>query len=509
MRFFLPLLVLLTLSSLAAQTGASTLHLDRPYHASGEVAWFSLYLPAPAPATVRVGVFGPDGRERDYFFLRAEAGTVSGHYRWGYDLPTGYYRLGFTTLTADGGVADLGQYRHAVYSVADRSAEAAAARRGGADEATGDLGLELTGGQIVVADAPAGAYSVAVYNASVCGDDPTLASEAVTGAQGYVDTLFYGGVLTEAEGGAPVRVGLLPVFDNTTFATYFSKSDAEGRYLLELPDFRGEREVQVISITDQQPRPRMNAAELPALDESPPLTEEVLAYLDLSNRRRKIYQLYQTVETPLEALPPPVERRDLTASKAYDVQNYKAFPDLYTFFREVAGELRYRDRRDGYEARLYNAPSQRFFTETPLFIVDGRLTRDANYVAKLSPATVERVAFYYGNRNLRELFPALGSQGVVQIDRIRPVTDLPADDAANLLTLQGLQTAQPFPAPADGRPRLSPLLLWQTGTTGGGRMVIDLPPTDDAGNYRVVVTHRDAAGRVRRGLLGVTLATSR
>ncbi|PHK97911.1 hypothetical protein CGL56_13945 [Neolewinella marina] len=498
------------LSGLTAQP-ATVLHHDRPYHATGEVSWFRAYLPAPAPPTVRVEVYAPDGSRLDYFFLKSDVagGTAEGYYRWGYDLPTGYYRIALTALSAAGEDVPLGTFRHPVYRVDDRNATAEAATNDAAEFATDDLDLRVEGDALRIAGAPAGTYSVAVYHDAVVGSaaGATVSSAPAQPTPACLDTLFYRGQILAATDAAPVNVNLLPVFDGATYATYFSKTDAAGEFLLNLPAFAGSKTVQVRSITDQALKGSLSSPRLPRLEQRPPLTAEVIEYLDLSHRRRKIYQLYRTVETPLEVEVRPERPLPLRASKSYNVQDYKAFPDLYTFFREVAGELRFRERRDGYTAQLYNAPTQRFFTGTPLFIVDGRLTRDADYVARLDPADVARVSFYYGNRELREQFPALGSQGVVQIDRLRPAADLPADDAANLLELHGLQPALNFtPRSGEEVPRLSPLLLWQTGTTEGEQTLIPLPATDDSGTFRVVVLLRTAAGDA---LLGGTTTFTR
>ncbi len=70
------------------------------------------------------------------------------------------------------------------------------------------------------------------------------------------------------------------------------------------------------------------------------------------------------------------------------VQDYKAFPDMFTFFKEVAGELKVRLRKENYSAYLYNAPNQRYFEKSPLYIIDGLLTPDNNYVYTTLPPHV-------------------------------------------------------------------------------------------------------------------------
>ena len=487
----------------------SVLHPDRPYYAAGEVMRFRTYFPVDVPGKVRVDVYAPDGESIDYFFVRTQEGVADGYYRWNFDLPTGYYRLGFTALAAtEDRVVDLGTFRRAVYNVGDRKRDPAA----GTDTAasfTGDLNVTVSDGRVTATGLPEGAYSLSVYNTEVAGAADPVGAAAAQAVAGYRHTLFYGGYLEDRASGGPVAVNLLPFFDTRTLRTYFSKSDDAGRYVLTVPAFEGENRVQARGIGEEAVQAEMRFPPLPALTESPPLTAQVLAYLDLSNRRRKIYQLYGGVETPLDGEATPQAVMPLQPNESFNVQDYKTFPDMLTFFNEVAGELRYRRRRGELTASLYNAPNQRFFTGTPLFIVDGRLTRDVGYVAALSPADVATLEYYYDNRELRRDFPALGGQGVVRIELLRDNGKFPDDDADNVLTIRGIQPVQEFAREGEA-PRLSPLLLWDSGTTAGGTMTVDLPPTDDPGTYRAVLVVRDAAtGTIRRGVAEVAVAASR
>ncbi len=509
-RFYYLSLLLLLFGTLSAQE--AVLHLDRPYHAAGEVSRFQVYLPQPAPSLVRTEIYAPDGQLVDYFFLRSANGSAAGGYhRWAYDLPTGFYRLRFTALTQDGETVNLGTFRHAVYNVTDGDGAQVAKTVETGAASPESLALQVNDGQIRATGLPPGAYSLSVHNREVTGPGANvLTVPGPESDQRYQDTLFYGGLLTDAGQNSPLAVNLLPFFDTRTLETYFSKSYGDGAFSLTVPSFQGEKQVQARGVQDEAVRARLVFPPLEPITDQPPLTEEVAQYLDLSKRRRKIYQLYGSVETPLDGVPDTQAVKKLAPNKVYDVQDYQTFPDMLTFFNEVAGELRIRRRRGELTANLYNAPTQRFFTGTPLFIIDGRLTRDVDYVAALAPANVGRLAYYYDNRELRRDFPALGGDGVVQIDLLRDNGKFPQVDAVNLLRLGGLLPAQEFERPQNDAPRLSPLLLWEAGQTEGGTLSVPLPPTDDAGTYEVVLVVRDrTTGAVRSGRAEVTLAASR
>jgi hypothetical protein len=117
----------------------------------------------------------------------------------------------------------------------------------------------------------------------------------------------------------------------------------------------------------------------------------------------------------------------------------------------------------------------------------------------MSPSDVSYLAYFYDNKQLRRDFPALGNNGVIQIETLRQPTNFPASDAAGIFTVKGLQptaTFQPRNAEDSGVPALSPLLMWETG--GGEQTVtVTLPATDDFGKYKIVVVARDMDGVVR------------
>lgn len=501
MRYLVLLLGLLLTTTLSGQM---TVHFDRPFHVAGEVAWFSVYAPRPAPPKVRVVVYDPAGQVLDYFFLEAEAGAYAGHYRWPFALGTGYYRLGFAALDAAGSVTDLGTVRHAVYADKRTEANAPAPNQTGNGTrakrpAAGGLTATVANNELRVEGLDYSAYAVSVVNLDVVAADPVFrpTEGATTATAAYVDTLFYPTSVQTAAGEA-VTTSLLPVFDPARYAFGFARSQ-EGAAVLQLAPFTGTKRVQVRDLGGQRLTPTLALPTLPALRATPPVTPAVARYVDLARRRRKIYQLFATVETELEPRGRAEERQTLVPNRSFDVPNYKAFPTMYEFFREVAGELRVRRKKDSYSARLYNAPNQRFFGENPLYIIDGMLTRDDDYVMNLNPARVRYLAFYYVGSELRRDFPALGNNGVVQIETVRGAENFPAADAAEQLPINGLQARADFPARnAAGAdvPVLSPLLLWDTGS-GIRELTLPLPASDDGGRYRVLVTARAADGTLR------------
>jgi hypothetical protein len=505
-RFLLCLIFFSFVHSLNAQT---SLQFDRPFHVAGEVSWFTAYLATPAPQKVRMVVYGMDGSVIDYFFLDTdEQNRVSGHFRFPYGATTSYYRFQLQALSTDDQLVTLGTFRHAVY--ADKRVEPDSRTPGttASMPAAGGLSVQTENGQLTISGLKGQAYSLSIVNDNIIPASPGSLQTAAEQTPGqWKDTLFYSGTVTDTTG-RPIQTNLLPFFDPATYRLFFTKSDAAGNFQLELASFEEAKSIQGHDLNSNDIKVKLTLPELEPITERPAITNAVVNYIDLSRRRKKIYQLFATVETPLEFTVTEQKRRVLDPNRDFDVQDYKSFPDMYTFFKEVAGELRIRVRKGEYISRLYNAPNQRFFGDTPLFIVDGKLTRDANYINKMSPAEVEYLAFYYNNGELRRDFPALGGNGVVQIETVRTPTNFPSADAEDILPIRGLQPAASFsPREANGNvPAVSPLLLWHVGQGGEDSVNLPLPSTDDYGSYRITVVARDEAGGIRSTTATVEIA---
>ena len=474
-------------------------HFERPFHVAGEVAWFSAYPAGEVlPARVRVSVHKPSGELLDYFFLTEDDGAYRGYYRWPFTTETGYYRLHLSALTADERVVSLGTARHRVFADkrVDGSGPAApffAANKGS------DLQLSVADGKVTVEGLKGEPFSIsAVQRGVVPAGRTTVPLTDAQPAPAYTDTLFYRAKLTAADG-TPLATNLLPVVDPRTLRFGFTKAAADGTFNYYAAPFEGEKTVYVRDVDDRDVKPVLEVPTLPAITESPRITDDVAAYIDLARRRRKIYQLFATVETELNVSPAPEERRALDPSRSFRVQDYKKFPDMFNFFKEVAGELRVRQKKDNYTARLYNAPTQRYFTGSPLYLIDGRPTRDDNFVLTLDPGNIDLLAFYYGDRKLRRTFPALGSQGVVQIETVRGIQNFPAADSDDGITIRGLQPQASLTArdaATSEVPAISPVLLWETGS-GSESVSIDVPASDDGGECVVTVVVRDGRGGIR------------
>lgn len=530
----LPLLLLLlglgAASSLAAQAAVSVVHIDRPFYVNGEVIWYKLYLPATLQSerfTVRLDVMDDRGQRVDYTYLRGtEANVLDGYYAIPYDAREGWYQLRFVAWVPQSTKEEtIGSVRVPIYNdLTDNSAVAVVeeARYEGAEIGTiPELRVTV---EVLTPDPRPGdrvrarlrvmdqAGRAVAAHASVAVTDRELTRSA-DWFRGTVFTRQFfprfsaipeGIVLTgriKQENGDLFTSPVLSAWSPALRRVFYAKTAPEtGAFSLELPDFAGPLRLQFMEIrrdslaVDLEP-------EGVAFQEKLPINELIRRYQELSALRKRIYQLANQTEYLLPRTRGLPDSATLVPDETVDLGKYERFKDVYTFFREVRTTLEYTPRGGQYTARVYNPAIEKFNPGPPIFILDGKVTRDADYIGRLPLSELQRVDIYYRQRDLLRRFSALGNYGVVVLHSIDGNLEVPASEMEDITVVQGLQSAADFPTldPADlTLPLLRPTLWWspdvRTGQADGGTE-LEWIQSDDISTFQIEVLVQDAAGR--------------
>ncbi|MCB0689849.1 MAG: hypothetical protein KDC53_25085, partial [Saprospiraceae bacterium] len=140
----------------------------------------------------------------------------------------------------------------------------------------------------------------------------------------------------------------------------------------------------------------------------------------------------------------------------------------------------------------------------PLFIIDGKMTRDADFVARLPISAVETVELFLDAPKLRSSFQAIGVSGVVRITTSIANLKLPEADAGNIHTIYGLQPKAHFPGfnaqvltDQKHEPFFRPQLFWNPDIPVGpdGMASTTFVQSDDTGPFLIEVVFQTADGR--------------
>ncbi len=528
----------------AQQDPHFVVHFDKPFYVTGEIAWFTLYLPIDFKdrhVAFSTRVVNALGQEQDRFFLRNDGQTsIHGYYKIPFDAETSMYEFQF--VASEGAAIaeqDLASFHIPVYSdlrplpggagsgsagsvhevaLPDMPLHVQIKQSEGAVHCRDEVALHVTvqdpHGQPVRCQ-----LSVSVTDASLVNAGTSI-YPSIQGTEMrriYVpnlkNDLYVRGDLLDATN-RPLQVNVLGGYAAQDDQFHFSKSNEKGRFHMVIPDFAGAKSVQFVGyykeVLDIHALVDIAQPKRPAA--AVPVTDEVRSYLDLSLMRKKIFQQYQTFESPLEMEAFEPKPKFLRPNITYKVKEYESFPDVKGFFGELLTTLSFKMDKDSiYSATLYN-PDGRIGKNThlrglPLFIIDGKVTRDADFIARLPMAPIEDVSLFNNPKQLAAHYSAMGTSGVVKIRTSLINVQVPEGDARNFHTVYGLQPVAEFPtfdpATLEGghQPFFRPQLYWNPAVSSDvrGNVHVTFHQSDDIGDFQVEVLVQAEDGRMGRG----------
>ena len=510
------------------QTGRSMIHLDKGYYVTGETIWYSVHLPdffEGNDRVIRVTVVEDNGRTAGAFHLRTGGKTtLAGYYKIPYEKPTGVYRLFFHGVSRYiGQNLDLAEVRVPIYNdfekVSTELDQGSVAMHEQAAPSALNVNIELdepsvdgpaeaviaitdASGQPVEADFSISITDTELNPGGILVMGPSVEYRAVQALQ---TELVVKGNLFDKQG-TPLQVNVLGAYSPEVQRVVYSKSDANGKFHVNLPDFNGDRRVQFLGYSVEVEDFDVEVPEEFApgkIDDQVVYTQEVLDYLDLSRKRKKIYQYFTSIEHNLEPEPIEMDVQELEYDFRYDIEEYQDFDFVYSFFGELITPLKFQLRDSTYSAKLEN-PRGRTTEEThlrgaPLFIVDGKATRNADFVARIDLGLVKYVDLYYDPYKLRRYFNAVGRSGVINITTKVPDLEFPAEEFADIFVVNGLQPHAEFPQireADEGLPRIMPQLYWDGAveTDYDGTATIRFRHSEDRSGFKVEVVAQDKSG---------------
>jgi len=524
-----------------AQPPLETLiHLDKSFYTTGEIVWFKLYFPFTWEGNnvaINTSILDQNGNTIDQFFIQNQGRSfLAGYYQIPYDLEPGFFEIQFSaSIASDQPEQLIAHYSFPVYndlqipsdvSILDQVSPSMEPRLF-SDEI--DIDISLAAGQINCREKVAVNIKVTDQNgnplsghASISVKDAALAvsisgeSEIKILPLSYAFTpsslkssVYSSGRLTNRDG-TPLQMNVLGGYVGDDQKIYYSKSFNDGNFQIDLPDFTGKKIIQLVGFQYEQPELRSEMS-MPVTKEKKQeitYTKDIIEYLELSRLRKKIYQYYETLESKVESQKIEIKAQELKPDARYSVKEYESFKDMKSFFGELLTPLRFKQEKDStYIATLFNAKGGRrsntILNGPPLFIIDGKMTRDADFVAKLPISAVETVELFLEASKLRTYFQAIGVSGVVKISTSIANLKLPDADAGNIHTIYGLQPPADFPqinpklkTVKEHQPIFRPQLFWSPDVVvESGNASFSFYQSDDTGAFEIKVVFQAKDGR--------------
>ena len=222
--------------------------------------------------------------------------------------------------------------------------------------------------------------------------------------------------------------------------------------------------------------------------------------------RKKIFQLFDR-GTQSPVFSPQIDTVELTDPDFdFDVQDFAIRGTIVDLIREVGSPLKFRKRRDGYEAKvLYEVGDYKyFFSAPPLFIINGIAVHDVSFVTSLVLQEIKRIRIYSRLETLDKVIGGHKIGGLILIDLIDPLFKIPDEFYLPGGTVAGLQRPLEFPigySESDEFPKIEPLVYWSPANTleSPDRFEFEFVKPDLKGEYILEAIFRGEDGKITMG----------
>lgn len=514
------------------------LHVNKSFFVTGETVWYSLYIPNALKGlafTMNVQVTSWNGKIKEHYFLKTEGKKqLDGHLKIPFDWSSGFYTLTFSGIDeATKQRVQLAKIDLPIYNDLEqlpKNIELETLSSAGKNKINGSKGsLEIqlnknafTKGKnieanVIVKDAsgkPVKAnLSVSVIDHTL-GGDQLLNNKSV---QTFYDTklptatlsnnLYAFGRLTK-EDNTPLMANILGAFSPLENKVHYFRTNDQGNYALKLPDFSGAKPLQILlykSLEKFQVNAESTVPVPKGMKPAPMVyTEEILEYIKQSRSRKKIYQFYGGVENDLNTETVSVERAKLKPGLTYKMAEYETFDNVGEFFIEVTTPLRFKINKDNtFSAQIINPRQYTSRTKEldgdPLYIIDGKVTKNADFVGKIKLNEVNEVKLYYNPNKLNEHYRAIAVGGIAEISTTVDDFHVPLEDEDDIFIAKGIQTPGSFVSDASsgqGVPAFKSQVYWNPmiTTNNKGRAKLEYKQSDDISTFIIKVVAQTETG---------------
>jgi len=298
------------------------LHVNKSFFVTGETVWYSLYIPNALKGmafSMEVQVTTWNGTIKDHYFLKTEGKKqLDGYFKIPFDWTTGYYTLTFsgiddaTKKRINLAKVDLPVYNDLEKLPADLKLETiTGSGKNKIQGSKGSLDIQLDkrsygkgetiNANVIVKDANGkpvkSNVSVSVIDHKLGGDHLLSGSSVTTFYDAKIPTgklsndIYAFGKMTNKDG-TPLVASIVGAFSPLENKVHYLKTDTEGAYALKLPEFYGEKPLQILLYKSLEPfnlLPEKNIAVAQGMRPAPMVyTEEILEYIKQSRSRKKV-----------------------------------------------------------------------------------------------------------------------------------------------------------------------------------------------------------------------------
>ncbi len=548
MRILLIVLGLLFFNvSIDGQSRMAKVHLDKPYYVTGETVWYKIYLPqgfSNISGKARVIVKNSRDVLVDHYSIQLAETQMNGYFKIPYDLDSDTYTFSIYVLENktlqpvqlldflipiynDLSGSELipifpdGSFRSKkeINQIPNTSLDLEISKiEAGTREKISISGqVTRADGEIIPSE-----FSVSVVDEGLIGpavDEYCVFSEEIdlgfNVVIGLDERVFLQGYISDAKTDQPAQVNILGAFNRKQNRMYYSKSGENGLFTFLMPEQFGDQNLQIAGylfneFEDTRIEIFKGTADTAMIRMTNQFDRDVSDYITASNVRKRIYQQFKQIEEQAEFNIKELDRLEVRPNKNYKIAEYVSFESVGAFFDEILGsQLKFDRKDDQITAKMFNPEKNRststdqdfYYPIAPVFVIDGKMTKNAEFVYNLRLSLVDEIDLYYDWRDISEQFGTFGEFGYVVIRTNNADIALPQEDEEDIISITAVQPAPDYPivvAPEEEDiPNLRPSVYWnpQVGNKNG-RLQTSFTSSDDVSKFRILVVARTNSGEV-------------
>ncbi|MCX7638062.1 MAG: hypothetical protein N2044_09495 [Cyclobacteriaceae bacterium] len=170
-------------------------------------------------------------------------------------------------------------------------------------------------------------------------------------------------------------------------------------------------------------------------------------YYNYARQHRQItesYRYFGQTEKPKNKPENLIEQELGEPDAMVDLDDYILFPTMQETLHEIIPYLQYRKAGGRETLRMYIPELARSGEESPLFIIDGAITDQADFFLQLKPSDVDKIKIYYSQYKTGKL-GSLSHNGVVVVETKLPDYATKVAASSRTLKIKGLSPSISFP----------------------------------------------------------------
>ena len=517
-----------------AQTDSFVTQLNKPYYTQGDKVYYKLILPTAydgKPTVFNIRLYRNSTLLSQFYNRSTDGNSINGEIELAQDFESGDYQLAFFVADREQKITEnVGLIDFKVYNDLSEEEPLTGGYQSNLDHnkvlsitakfdsivetrSLNDISLVVLNEEKEPIPAE---FSVSILDKElVYGEQSpfiSLSSYSDYSITNPSNNLFFEGVVTD-DTNSPQELKIIAVWSIEGQDFSFTRSNAEGSFFFELDDFEGKQNIQFVRY-DHSPENlnyKLVTPSLATADKNANIDiESIVNYLAESRTRRKLAQYFGYYKRDKLVTNSIITPEIPKANVYYKLSEYKRFQTIGNFIKELSTVLKIKIDDEGlYTARMTDPKTKSigdfYLGETPIFIIDGVISRDANFAGSISFDDVVDIKLYYDLKDLRKMFNVMGRDGAVIVQTKLPNFSLDSEEQADIFRLNGLQSGtsilshDPKTSTADSTsPMFSPSIYWNPKLTSDaeGKADFSFYHTDDIGQFVIMVLARTADGQV-------------